>query len=52
VSNHIDRLTLKGHSDQVHAIAFTPVGRALVSGSQDLTLKLWRAASEGDISGH
>ena len=33
--------TLSGHSDDVHAIAFSPDGSVLASGSHDHTIKLW-----------
>jgi WD40 repeat protein/energy-coupling factor transporter ATP-binding protein EcfA2 len=33
--------TLSGHSDIVHAVAITPDGRRVVSGSDDHTLKVW-----------
>ena len=33
--------TLRGHSDCVDSVAFTPDGRGLVSGSWDKTVKYW-----------
>ena len=33
--------TLRGHSDSVYSVAFTPDARGLVSGSLDKTLKYW-----------
>ncbi len=44
-----------GHSGGVYAVAFSPDGRLIVSGSQDNTLKLWDTASGGlqrTIQGH
>ena len=35
--------TLAGHSDGVHAVAFSPDGRWILSGSWDQTLKVWDA---------
>jgi WD40 repeat protein len=33
--------TLKGHTDYVHSVAFSPDGKILASGSDDGTIKLW-----------
>ena len=33
--------TLKGHTDTVRSISFSPDGKSLVSGSKDKTLRLW-----------
>src|SRR3989338_4936892 len=38
-----------GHSGEVHAVAFSPDGRTLISGSYDHTLKLWDIASGREI---
>ncbi len=33
--------TLKGHTDMVRSLAFSPDGKTLVSGSEDDTLRIW-----------
>jgi len=39
--------TLKAHKDPVRAIAFSPDGKRLISGSVDRTVKLWEG---GEVS--
>jgi WD40 repeat protein/predicted Ser/Thr protein kinase len=43
------RMTLRGHSDEVHGIAVSPDGRQIVSGSVDKTLKVWDAATGAEL---
>jgi eukaryotic-like serine/threonine-protein kinase len=38
-------LTLKGHTDIVRCVAFSPDGKKIVSGGDDNRLKVWDAAS-------
>jgi len=42
--------TLKGHTDVVHSVSFSPDGQILASGSWDDTIKLWRV-SDGSLIG-
>lgn len=47
--------TLTGHTDKVYCVAFSPDGQTIASGSQETSVRLWRA-SEGTllhtITGH
>ncbi|KAI3055665.1 hypothetical protein CBS147353_11284 [Aspergillus niger] len=50
-----NRQTLEGHSDSVDAVAFSPDGQTVVSGSDDSTIKLWNAATgelQQTLEGH
>ena len=38
-------LTLKGHSDAVTSVSFSPDGKRIVSGSDDKTVKVWDISS-------
>jgi WD40 repeat protein/serine/threonine protein kinase len=47
---HADLLTLKGHTDRVNAVAFSPDGQWLASGSDDATIKVWDATTGQEAS--
>ena len=53
----LETLTLegKGHTNGVLSVAFSPDGKKIVSGSQDMTLKVWDAVGDQEtqtLKGH
>jgi WD40 repeat protein len=46
---HSDLLTLKGHTDVVSRVAFSPDGKRLASASQDQTARVWDAQTGHEI---
>ena len=43
--NRLSHLTLKGHTDTINALTFTPNGKMLASGSDDGTIRLWDSST-------
>ena len=43
-------LTLKGHSDIVRSVAFSPDGLRIVTGSWDKTARVWQAATTNQVA--
>jgi WD40 repeat protein/serine/threonine protein kinase len=41
--------TMRGHSNHINAVAFTPDGTRIASGSNDGTVRLWEAATGREI---
>ena len=47
---HLDRLTLKGHGEAVHSVAFSPDGKRLASTGLDRTVKLWDIGADQELA--
>jgi WD40 repeat protein len=39
------RMTLRGHTDWIRCVAFSPDGKVLITGSKDRTARLWNTAT-------
>src|SRR5262249_1925046 len=46
---HVNALVLRGHSDVIKSVAFSPDGQRIVTGSNDQTAKVWDAASGREL---
>jgi WD40 repeat protein len=44
--------TFKEHSGRIYAIAFSPDGRSLATGSLDKTWKIFRATTDKEVNAH
>ena len=43
-------IAVKGHSDVIFSVAFSPDGQRIVTGSGDHTIKVWEAASKEQVA--
>ena len=47
---HEQECTLRGHSDWVFSVAYSPDGKHIVSGSKDKTVKVWDSQTGKEVS--
>ena len=47
---HEQECTLRGHSDYVRSVAYSPDGKHIVSGSDDNTVKVWDSQTGKEVS--
>ncbi|MEH2248526.1 WD40 repeat domain-containing protein, partial [Nostoc sp.] len=50
LDTHKEITTLRGHSDSVFSIVFSPDGKTLASASADKTIKLWNLDTRKEIT--
>ncbi len=48
-NSNSDDFVLRGHSDSVNSVSFSPDGSRIVSGSSDNSIKLWDAATGAEL---
>ena len=46
-ANGQEALSLKGHTDRIHGVAFSPYGQHIVSASDDMRVRVWDARPLG-----
>ena len=47
---HEQKCTLRGHSNYVTSVAYSPDGKHIVSGSFDKTVKIWDSTTGKEVS--
>jgi WD40 repeat protein len=47
---HEQKCTLRGHSDYVYSVAYSPDGKHIVTGSRDDTVKVWDSQTGKEVS--
>ena len=50
IETRAEIMTLKGHTDTIDSVAFSPDGKLLASGASDKTVKLWNIETGGNIA--